>query len=588
MTTAVKNGMPALGLVLATVAIASGGSAAEDHATGEAPAARARRPVALALSGDGAALLVANGRSGTISEIDVPSATRVAEHPVARALGDLAPLGDGLRFAAVDPEAGELLLLEHRAGRLAVKARLGVGPDPIRVAILPGGQACAVASRWGRRLAIVDIGPGGGEGALRLRRSIDLLFPPREVLPLREGKALLVADAFGGRLAVVDPAGGTIASVREVPGHNLRGLAIADGGAAVVLARQLSSRLATSSFDDVHWGDLMKNQVLSLRADAILDPAADILRGSSSRDLDEVGHAAGDPEDLAIDPKGRIVVALAGVGEVAVLGDRASPIVRVPAGTRPSAVVVDSRRDLAFVADVEEDSVAIVPLGGGAGRVASLGPRPGPTAIERGERLFNSARLSHHGWMSCRSCHAEGHTGGFAVDTFGDKSYGAPKLVPSLLGAGATGPWGWLGNFGTLEDQARFSIETTMRGKPLDDGDVADLAAYVRSLRPPPPPAAPREAADRGALVFRSKKCANCHAGEALTSDGVKDVGLVDDVGNRAFNPPSLRGVAQRTRFLHDGRAGSLEAVFSEHKHPPGVSLADSELHDLLAHLRTL
>src|SRR5262249_40604635 len=150
---------------------------------------------------------------GTISVIDLPSEKRVAEYEVARALSDLASLPDGTHFAAVDPEAGELLLLEFRPGCLAVKARLGLGTDPTRVAVLPGGKACAITSRWGRRLMIVDVGPARGAEALTLRRSIDLSFSPREVLPLSEGKALLVADAFGGMLAVVDPVEGTISSV---------------------------------------------------------------------------------------------------------------------------------------------------------------------------------------------------------------------------------------------------------------------------------------------------------------------------------------------------------------------------------------
>lgn len=585
MTSSLRRLAPSLGLVLMAIAIAPRAVVAESRAIGGGePARQVRRPVALAFSSGGATLLVANGRSGTISVIDVASEKRIGEHTVARALSDLAALPDGVHFAALDPEAGELLLLRHRDERLTVESRLALGTDLIRVAIFPGGTACAVTSRWGRRVVVVDLQTAGGVAGLTLGRSIDLPFPAREVLPLRDAKVLLVADAFGGKLAVIDRAEGKISSVREIPGHNIHGLTLAHDGSTVVLARQLSSRLATSSFDDVHWGYLMKNQVVILRTDALLDPRAEILRGSSTRDLDEVGHAAGDPEDLVISPKGQIVVALAGVGEIAILGDRASSIARIPAGTRPSSVVLGSNGQAAYVADAEEDAVVILPRGG----VVSLGPRPQPTAIERGERLFTSARLSHHGWMSCRSCHAEGHTGGFTADTFGDKSYGAPKLVPSLLGVGSSGPWGWLGNFPSLEDQVRVSVETTLRGKPLKDADVADLAAYLRSLRPPPPSTVTKQALDRGAALFRAKKCMNCHGGETLTADGVRDVGLVDEVGHREFNPPSLRGAGQRARFLHDGRAGSLEAVFSEHKHPPGASLTDAELPDILAYLRSL
>jgi mono/diheme cytochrome c family protein len=580
---------PLFGLLLIATTMMSGvANPGPRTVAGEAlPASRSRRPSALAITGDGATLLVANGRSGTVSEIDVKGETLVAEHEIGRGLADLVLLPDGVHLAAIDSADGQILLLRHRAGRLSVIARLAIGPDPIRVAVLPGGKACAVASRWPRRLAIVDVELGEAGAGLTLRRTVDLPFQPREVLPLREGKALLVADAFGGKLAIVDPVEGVIRSVRELPAHNLRGLAATPDGLGVMMAQQASSRLATSSFDDVHWGALMKNQVVTLRIDALLDPAANLLRGSSTRDLDEVGHAAGDPEALAIDPRGRPVVALAGVGEVAILGALGTSDRRIPAGIRPSSVALGLDGRVALVADPEGDAVAILPLDGGPARLLSLGPRPEPTAIERGERLFSSAKLSHHGWMSCRSCHADGHTGGFLADTLGDGSYGAPKLVPSLLGVGSTGPWGWLGNFPTLEDQVRSSVETTLRAPSPSIDQVADLTAYLRSLEPPPPssPPAGAEAVARGGELYRAKKCGSCHSGGDLGGQAVRDVGLADEVGRRAFNPPSLRGVGHRARFLHDGRARSLDAVFAEHRHPPGAPLSAAEVSDLVAYL---
>ena len=56
-------------------------------------------------------------------------------------------------------------------------------------------------------------------------------------------------------------------------------------------------------------------------------------------------------------------------------------------------------------------------------------PAPEPDAVARGERLFHDARLSHDGWMSCHSCHVDGHTNGLVADTLGDGSYGAPNLA---------------------------------------------------------------------------------------------------------------------------------------------------------------
>jgi cytochrome c peroxidase len=223
----------------------------------------------------------------------------------------------------------------------------------------------------------------------------------------------------------------------------------------------------------------------------------------------------------------------------------------------------------------------------------SLGPRPNMTAAQRGERLFYNAKLSHDGWMSCHSCHTDGHTSNLLSDTLGDASYGAPKRVPSLLGVAATGPWTWTGSMARLEDQVAKSIATTMHGTKLKDSQVADLKAYLETLSPPPPTTEAADKADSGAVasgrvIFHERKCGACHALPEYTSQERYDVGLRDEVGNREFNPPSLRGVRGRDSFLHDGRARSLEEVFQTEKHPRGLVLSPKEVAELVAFLKTL
>ena len=80
----------------------------------------------------------------------------------------------------------------------------------------------------------------------------------------------------------------------------------------------------------------------------------------------------------------------------------------------------------------------------------------------------------------------------------------------------------------------------------------------------------------------------SCHRPPEYTSPERYDVGLSDEVGNREFNPPSLRAVSRRETLLHDGRARSLEEVFQKERHPRGVELTSREIDDLAAFLRTL
>ena len=65
-------------------------------------------------------------------------------------------------------------------------------------------------------------------------------------------------------------------------------------------------------------------------------------------------------------------------------------------------------------------------------------------------------------------------------------------------------------------------------------------------------------------------------------------MGLEDEKGLKKFNPPSLRGVSQGYSFFHDGRAKTLEAVFTEHAHQRNRPLEKGELADLLRFLRSL
>jgi cytochrome c peroxidase len=69
-----------------------------------------------------------------------------------------------------------------------------------------------------------------------------------------------------------------------------------------------------------------------------------------------------------------------------------------------------------------------------------------------------------------------------------------------------------------------------------------------------------------GERLFRSAGCADCHVTVAQVSDSVHNIGL-DAVttdqgsGRGAFKSPSLRNVAVRPRFMHDGRFTTLEQV---------------------------
>jgi YVTN family beta-propeller protein len=549
-----------------------------------------RRPVALALTPDGRWLFTANQQAGTVSVIETATRNIAAEVLIGRRLSDLILLPDARRLLAVDEATDELIVVTAELPRLTVRCRLKISPDPVSVRVAPDGRHCFVASLWSHRLDVIDV----ARERPRVARTVRLPFAPRQQLVLRDPLKLLVADAFGGRLAVVDPATGAVESVRELPAHNIRGLALSGDGKQLWLTHQTLNRLAETTQDDIHWGSLMTNDLRSVPLADLLRPKADLLATGRLLHLGDVGRGAADPAGLAFGRGGQAVIALAGVDEVQVGGEKDGTGRRVRAGACPTAVALSPDGRHAYVANTLGDSVAVVNVA--AGKVeaeVALGPMGELRPRDRGERLFHSARLTHDGWFSCQSCHTDGHSNGRLADTLGDGTYGTPKRVLSLRGVKDTGPWAWNGSMPDLATQVRHSVQKTMHGRNPTATQVTDLIAYLESLPPAPPlgrfdARQDGPAVKRGGAVFTKQGCDRCHAPPTYTSRKTFDVGWADEAGARQFNPPSLRGVSQGGPYFHDGRAPTLDAVFTRYRHKLEGSLTDGERRDLLAFLRSI
>jgi YVTN family beta-propeller protein len=549
---------------------------------GKATEARLRRPVALVAADEGRRLFVANRRAGTVSVIDVNARQVISETAVGKLLADLADAGSD-KLLAVDEAAGELLVLEQAQDQLTVAGRVRVGDTPVSVRALSAARA-VVCCLWPRQLAVIEV---KANNQARQVKKIALSFAPRGLLALPGGVRVVVADAFGGHLAVVDAERGVVESVRTIPGHNIRCLALDSERKHLLLTQQVLAEETPTRADDIRWGNVITNTVRSLSLDDVIQPDADLLRHSRLQPLGEFLRGAADPAGLTI-VGGQTIVALAGTGEIAVGAKLHGDWRRLRVGHRPTAVIHGGHR--VFVADTFNDTITLLDSDKFEKTAEiSLGPSSEPTPAERGEMLFFDARLSVEGWMSCHSCHSDGHTNGLRSDTLGDGSYETPKRVPTLLGVGDTAPWAWNGSKALLEDQVRQSIETTMRGPRPTAQQVSDLTAYLRTLPPPPRRGATStDAVRRGEAVFRAHGCVRCHAPPTYTTSKTYEVGLEDETGKKEFNPPSLRGVNHGVAFFHDGRAVTLEEVFTRYRHQIPTDMPRNEIDDLLAFLRTL
>src|SRR6266545_1146981 len=550
----------------------------------EKPAdARLRRPIALTLSDGGKRLLVANRDSGTVTVLDTQRLRVVAETRFGRRLSDLAATPSGGLLLVTDEEAGEVVMLSHQQGVLRELRRVKVGLSPVGVSVSADGSLAAVACLWPRRLMILDLA-AKPEPAPAI---VDLPFAPRRLLLVPDSSKVIVADAFGGHLAVVDIRRKEIDSVRSLAVHNMRGLALDRQRKTLLLTHQVLHGQGRTTRGDITTSNLITNNVRKLSLAAVLDPRADIVRDENLYALGDVERGAGDPAEVAESPDGHLLVALAGVNELAV--GRPGEVIwtRLAVGARPTTFVVDEPRRRVYVANTLGDSISVVDLQGPkVVNEVRLGQRVELRPEERGEMLFYDARLSFESWFSCHSCHPDGHTNGRLNDNFSDGSFGTPKRVLSLLGAKDTGPWAWNGLMPDLETQVRASLKSTMQGPTPSAEKIRDLTAFLRTLSPPPSLLKARETVDEAALkrgrkVFAREKCATCHTPPTYTTPKAYDVGLRDELGGTHFNPPSLRGVSQAGPYFHDNRALTLDEVFTRYRHQLAGKLSKEEVCDL-------
>ena len=266
-----------------------------------------------------------------------------------------------------------------------------------------------------------------------------------------------------------------------------------------------------------------------------------------------------------------------------------------------------------------------------------------------GKALFFDRRLSQSNTVSCATCHdpslswGDGRPVGMG---FGGRPLG--RRTPTIFNLAWTELLFWDGRADGLEVQAMMPISSALEmNQSLDDtlgklrqvegyrqlfqlaypdeGITARtlakaIATFERTVVSGPTPfdawiAGEREAispsAARGFMIFNTRgNCFACHSGWALSDGGFHDIGLPSEDRGRgallplramqyAFKTPTLRNVALRGPYMHDGsvatlrdvverydRGGEIRPSRSKEVRPLGLSAQDKA--DLVAFMKTL
>jgi cytochrome c peroxidase len=286
-------------------------------------------------------------------------------------------------------------------------------------------------------------------------------------------------------------------------------------------------------------------------------------------------------------------------------------------------------------------------------------PRPveNQALVDLGRDLFFDPKISASGKTACATCHNRALGYGVTdAHSLNDSGKLTSRKSQPLIGLGYAGKAlvGWDGRSPTLEAQVIASIATgsmsmqqtdtpvkveaivarigadagyaarfnaALPGRPIDLATVARaVAAFERTLDPGTAPfdrwvagedGAIPDAAKRGFVLFTGKAgCAACHRGWRFTDDDFHDIGLTTaDEGrgrevknaslNFAFKTPTLRSVALRAPYMHDGSIATLADVV-RHYEKGGIDrpsrsplmqpirLTEEERRDLVVFMETL
>ncbi len=569
--------------------------------------AKYRQPIDLLLDGSNKHLLVACAGTGELEVFDTQTNRKLVSKKCDESLDSLVSLG-GECVAACSTKSHRTHILRWNAGSLEPIAVIANSHAPVNLYWDQETETLFVACLWSRRVESIDLKsairrwshrdpstPNKVE-SMKPNQVWDVPIAPREMSSLGDGRGLVVADSFGRELMILDPTDGHTVVNHDFFGTSIRGL-VRHGNDLITLHAMLNEFSRTDQ-NEIHWGVLMANDVRLIDIELLLREKGDrIYVGGRLNPVGVPGNGSAEPTSLAVHSGlGKVAVAVGGTDMVAIGRTDGYTYQYVAVGKYPSAVCWSANGEWLYVANQFDDSISVIDVGGAkVSSVISQGTIRELTEAELGQQLFHSATLSHDRWLTCASCHVDGHTNGQLSDNFGDRSYGAPKRVPSLLGVKETAPYTWLGHESQLKGQVVSSVRKTMHSyRKLDDDEVDQIVAFMESLPPVVSLAQARgldtrDTIARGRKLFEGLGCADCHAGSAYTSNDVYDVGLVDENRQKLFNPPSLRGVSQRgPELFHDGRANGLKGVLIDKKHRLEEKLSEQHLIDLVAFLNSI
>ncbi len=548
------------------------------------------RPHSVVLKKDGRTAYVSNQWADNVYKIDLFLGRVVDTLTAGSGPAGLTLSHDERFLIVVDSYSNEVSFINLESGEEV--RRLMAGNNPVQADLSPGGERLYVTSR--RTLPKPHLTPPITEmtviDADRQRVAERRIFENAHIM---ENVACTPSGDLV--LATLVRPKNLIPSIQVEKGwmmnHGIGILETGKDGRVVQLLTDEPQAYYPDPFDVVISPDGQRAYVSHSGVDAIsvLDLAAvrKLLDGATPEDLDIYAHHLGISHQFVIK--------------------------RIPTGANPKGLVLSPDGKYLFVAERLEDRINVI--GTKDLKTVKLLDLGGPsrlTVARKGRRIFNHSGGTFQNQYACYSCHPDSHEDGLVYNMAGKDMGRNLANTQTLRDIGDIPPYKWNGKNSSIykQDGMRFSTILT-RTEAFDYDQLDALVAYiVTGIKNPPnlrynPNGELTEAQRRGKKLFyrthdnfgneipEEKRCVTCHPPPYFTNMKLADVGTLAETDDpMRFDTPQLNNIYESAPYLHDGRAATLEEIWTKYsendEHGVANDMLKNELNDLVEYLKSL
>jgi DNA-binding beta-propeller fold protein YncE len=575
----------------------------------------------LDVSPDGQRLAVANTDNGTVSILDLKERKKLHEFVVGDHPEGVSWIGNTARLIVTVYGDDKVLIYNTETKKL--EHTIPVMDEPYGVVTTKDGKRAYVTLDYPGSIVEIDTEAG------KVLRTFQVGAGLRGLAISPDEKMLYATEFFTTDLIGIERISGTVKD--RWPAFSTDNLArnvILHPTRAKAYISHIRSRVTAfdargSIFPQLSFADLDK-------------PSTEKRRRSLGMDTFNNVYVVTNPWEAALSPDGKKIYTIyAGTDDMnvsATVDDDYQEIERIGAaytvGKHPRAVRTSPDGKEVYVYNTLDYEVVILSESLRKQGAIKVCEPPHSPDWRRGKELFQTAKGPMGGarWIACSSCHPDGLT-----DARVWQNPEGHRKTPHLFGLAHTHPLHWSADRDEAQDFEYTIRGKLMQGRGLARGpllprksftefaeleqktsdmskDLDALAIYTNSfpvrLSPHnPAPGKLSEEAERGKKLFfsESTKCATCHNGPYYSDSTLAKPFKLHDVGTGdaktekigpKYDTPTLLGVYRINRYLHDGRAKTLEEVLTKYnvgdKHGTTSNLKPAEINELVSFLKAL